>query len=46
MKMQAILATKLRLAPQSRLGTRTAGRLARIASLPPPPWELGDDAKD
>jgi hypothetical protein len=29
-----------------KAGTRTAGRLAHIASLPPPPWELGDDAEE
>jgi hypothetical protein len=37
-KVQAVLATKLRLAPQSRLDRKVAGRIqARVA---PDPWEL------
>jgi hypothetical protein len=38
LRSQAMLATRLRLAPQSRLGQRIAARLARTAGVPPP-WD-------
>ena len=37
-KMQAVLATKLRLAPQSRLDRKVAGRMQAYRA--PDPWEL------
>lgn len=37
-KMQAVLATKLRLAPQSRLDRKVAGRMQAFRN--PDPWEL------
>jgi hypothetical protein len=37
-KMQAVLATKLRLAPQSRLDRKVAGRMQARVALDP--WEL------
>jgi hypothetical protein len=44
-KVQALLATRLRLAPQARLDPQTVGRF-KLSSGLPKPWELGKDAKD
>jgi phage terminase small subunit len=38
-KQCAVLATKLRLAPQSRLDRKVAGPAARGSGATPPPWE-------
>src|SRR5262245_24485098 len=38
-KMQAVLATKLRLTPRSRIDQRAAGRTARDAPAPIKPWD-------
>jgi hypothetical protein len=37
-RMQAVLATKLRLAPQARVDPKTVGRQTP-QRLEPPPWE-------
>jgi hypothetical protein len=42
-KVQAVLATKLRLAPQSRLDRKVAGRIQ--AHVAPDPWELRPGGK-
>jgi hypothetical protein len=42
-KMQAMLATRLRLAPQARLDPKTVGRFQQNNG--PKPWDLGKNAK-
>jgi hypothetical protein len=42
-RIQATLATRLRLAPQARLDPKTVGRFQQSSG--PKPWELGKNAK-